>query len=143
MKCLSITVLAMILSIFAFGYFVARAFQVQAAEVTLAWDANSEPDLAGYRIFYHPVSGSYDYANPIWEGTETTCTVSVEADGYFVARAFDTSGLESTNSNEVFEGAITPPQNPKILIRKAITLGIQALEKLRDAIALSEGGSIE
>ena len=33
---------------------------VSAAEVTLAWDANTEPDLAGYMIYYGFATGDYD-----------------------------------------------------------------------------------
>jgi hypothetical protein len=108
------------------------------ASVSLAWNANSEPDLAGYRIFYRPVGGTYNYQNPIWEGTQITCTVQVDEDGFFVARAFDTSGNESGNSNEVFEGRITPPASPGSLIISAIDLAIQALEKLKEAISLND-----
>ena len=78
------------------------ATTVQAAEeVILAWDANSETDLSGYRIFYRQEGQSYDYDNPIWQGIATTCTVTVPEDGYFVARAFDLSGNESVDSNQV------------------------------------------
>jgi len=34
-----------------------------AGEITLAWDANTEPDLAGYKIYYGIASG--DYGNTI------------------------------------------------------------------------------
>lgn len=32
---------------------------LMAGTVTLAWDANTEPDLAGYKIHYGLVSGNY------------------------------------------------------------------------------------
>jgi PKD repeat protein len=73
-------------------------------QVSLQWDPNSEPDVAGYRIFIREQSQSYDYAAPSWEGTDTSCTIYNldETKTYcFVARAFDTSGLESQNSAEV------------------------------------------
>ncbi len=69
--------------------------------VTLAWDANTEPDLAGYRLYYGTASGSYP--NRVDAGKQTTCTV----DGldpaksyYFVVTAYNTSGQESGYSNE-------------------------------------------
>ena len=83
------------------GFLASRA---HAVDVTLAWDANTESDLAGYRIFYREEGQNYDLANPDWEGTNTTCTISGLLDNityYFVARAFDTSDNESLNSNEV------------------------------------------
>ena len=86
-----------------------------ATEVTLAWDPNKEPDLAGYRIFCRQAGTEYDYKVPAWEGTETTCTISGLSDGVvyeFVARAFDTSGNESGDSNQVDTG---PPAAPCFL----------------------------
>jgi hypothetical protein len=76
-----------------------------SVEITLAWDANNEPDLAGYRVYCREGDQDYDYDNPYWEGAETTCAIS-ELDEtthyYFVVRAFDTSNNESGNSNEVY-----------------------------------------
>jgi len=75
-----------------------------ATQVSLEWAPNSEPDLAGYRVFSREQSQSYDYANPSWEGTDTYCTIYDldETKTYcFVARAFDTEGFESENSVEV------------------------------------------
>ena len=42
-------------------FFIISTFSVQniyAAEITLAWDQNSEPDIAGYRIYYGQESHS-------------------------------------------------------------------------------------
>ena len=47
---------------------------------------------------------SYNYTNPSWEGTNTTCTIhdlDKTKTYYFVTRAFDTKKLESGDSNEV------------------------------------------
>ncbi len=74
------------------------------AQVTLSWDPNSESDLMGYRIFSRTEYQDYDYYNTYWEGMETTCTLYDLDDNtiyYFVARAFDTEGNESADSNEV------------------------------------------
>ncbi len=85
-------------------------------DVVLTWDANTETDLAGYRVFYREDGQSYDYNNPAWEGIQTTCTIYSLDDGtgyYFVARAFDTWGNESGDSDEVtytVVGDVTPPE---------------------------------
>jgi hypothetical protein len=74
------------------------------ADVTLTWNANNEPDVAGYRVFSRKAEETYDYENPAWEGSETKCEVDgldTDVTYCFVARAFDTSGLQSTDSNEV------------------------------------------
>ena len=48
---------------------------VYAIDVTLAWDSNSEEDLAGYRILYRQEGQSYNYQEPAWQGPDTTCTI--------------------------------------------------------------------
>jgi len=112
-----------------FTYFVplilvllVSAQNVFSAEVTLAWYPNSEEDLAGYRVFCCQEGESYHYNDPAWEGdkTETSCTIYNLDDHTtycFVVRAFDTSGNESGDSNEVcYEppGSNLPPLRPFI-----------------------------
>ena len=84
-------------------------------EATFAWDANTEPDLAGYRIYYTDVPGVYVFGgfespNFLVEITagpndQTACTyVKPNLSGpgfFFVATAFDTDGFESLPSNEL------------------------------------------
>jgi len=77
---------------------------MSSTQVTLEWSANTEPNLAGYKVFVREEGQVYDYANPVWEIIETTCTIYDldEAKTYFfVVRAFDTEEFESGNSNEV------------------------------------------
>jgi Dockerin type I domain/Purple acid Phosphatase, N-terminal domain/Fibronectin type III domain len=85
-----------------------------AGDVVLQWDANTETDLAGYKVYYGTVSGSY--GTPVVIGLQTTYTVSGLAPGtyYFAVTAFNTSGVQSGFSNEVsavVSGTIdtTPP----------------------------------
>lgn len=78
------------------------AFSLSAANVSLTWDPNPETDLAGYRIYWG--GASRGYTNTI-ESTGNTNTVSglTEGVGYFFAvTAYDTNGLESDYSNEVY-----------------------------------------
>lgn len=90
----------------------------QAGQVVFEWDANTESDLAGYRMYQSSVSGQYVYgkANAIGEipaGTETFTLVTL-ADGtfYWVATAFDTAGNESGPSNEVSTTINFEPPKP-------------------------------
>jgi len=89
-----------------------------AADVTLQWDANSEPDLAGYKIYYGNFSGEpYDGIDAAEGNSPVTITLedlddhqnpkfelSELDDGeiyYVVLTAFDAENLESNFSNEV------------------------------------------
>ena len=84
--------------------------------VTFQWDANTESNLAGYRLYQSNQSGKYVFGNgsvnfvaEIPESTETY-TINLQEGGrkYFVLTAFNTEGLESVPSNEVdSEGNIT------------------------------------
>jgi fibronectin type 3 domain-containing protein len=80
--------------------------------VTLEWDANTEPDLAGYKVYYKTGSSGAPYDgtgategdSPIDVSDVTTYTLHGQAEGvayFFVVTAYDTEGLESDYSNEV------------------------------------------
>ncbi|EFK96911.1 conserved hypothetical protein [sediment metagenome] len=104
-----------------------------ALDVTLAWDANNETDLAGYKIYYkagasggqnlanYPGAGATEGDSPIVvplgslanaANPEFTVHGLVDNTYYFVATAYNTDGLESGPSNEVYaQGSSTPPTN--------------------------------
>ena len=48
-------------SIFCFIFFLASTSLSYSAEVTLAWDANTESDLAGYKVYYKTGSSGEPY----------------------------------------------------------------------------------
>jgi hypothetical protein len=82
-----------------FLFFVTVA---QAAQVTLSMEPLDSKD-EGYRIYQRLTGEKYDYQQPVWSGTETTCTIDnlVEGETYFfVARSFAGS-LQSADSNEI------------------------------------------
>jgi Malectin domain/Bacterial TSP3 repeat/Fibronectin type III domain len=73
-----------------------------ATQVTLAWDANSESTLAGYKVYYGYASRQYSVN--VNAGKTTQATISGLDDAkiyYFAVTAYDTSGNESDYSNEV------------------------------------------
>ena len=96
--------------------FIANPSQVcvqaaDAAQVTLGWDSNSEPDLEGYVIYRNAGSPGppYDYANTLPEDDLTdplhpkvTLTGLNEGQEYYIAlTAYNTEGVESGFSNDV------------------------------------------
>lgn len=75
-----------------------------SSSVTLTWNANTESDLAGYRVYRATSSGTYGAPIATIQGN----TASYIATGlqygttyFFVVTAFDIAGNESTYSNEV------------------------------------------
>lgn len=75
-----------------------------ATEVILSWDANTEPDLAGYRIRYGSSPGNHTLGFFQFSRTTTTATITGLTAGttyYFVAHAFDYANNESLPSNEI------------------------------------------
>ncbi|MDD5141654.1 MAG: fibronectin type III domain-containing protein [Verrucomicrobiales bacterium] len=70
--------------------------------LTLAWNPNPAPDVAGYRVYYGTASG--DYTNSVAAGNVTTLTVPGLLSGviyYFAITAVGTNGLASDFSNEI------------------------------------------
>lgn len=90
-----------------------------AGDVTLAWDANTESNLAGYKLYYDSDSSTEMYQGigategdspvPIYledlaDPDSPIFSLTGLENGqyyYFVLTAFDTDGLESDFSNEV------------------------------------------
>ena len=69
--------------------------------VTLQWDANTETDLAGYKVYYGAVSRAY--GTPIAVGLVTSYQVKgLTTPGvyFFAVTALNTAGQESGFSNE-------------------------------------------
>jgi hypothetical protein len=71
-------------------------------QVTLAWNANSESDLAGYKLYVGFSSGNYGTSIDVGDATQYTLGDLTEGETYFLAlTAYNTSGLESDYSDEV------------------------------------------
>ena len=69
---------------------------------TLQWAANQESDLAGYRVYHGLTSGSYPSSQNV--GKTTTyqyASLELNKTHYFSVTAYDTSGNESSPSQEV------------------------------------------
>jgi hypothetical protein len=118
------------LAVVAFFLMVGMAM---AMDVSLQWDANSESNLMGYKIYYDtdgsgaPYSGvgATEGVSPIDVGNVTTVTIHGFPDDatiHFVATAYNDQGLESDYSNEAIASMKPePPQGFIItLIQKII-----------------------
>jgi len=103
-------VILLILSFLIFG-----AKFALAGSATVSWNANTETDLAGYKIYYgtSPRSGACPtggYPSVQSVGKVTSYTFNNLNDGatyYFSVTAYDTSNNESTCSSEVSKTVIS------------------------------------
>ncbi len=72
-----------------------------AAQVTLSW-TDTDPDVAGYKLYYGTVSGSYVYSvNAGNTASYALSGLSTGATYYIAATAYDGAGFESGYSNQV------------------------------------------
>lgn len=86
----------------SFGCFLVTSCPVYAFDLTLAWDPNTEPDLAGYKIYIGYSSRQYSWALDV--GNRTTGTLKnlePETVYYITLTAYNSQGIESNFSNEV------------------------------------------
>ena len=83
-----------------------------ALDITLQWDANTEADLAGYKIYYktetsgpsYNGTGAVEGSSPIDVGDTTEITLhglDEDVTYFFAVTAYNTTQLESGFSNEV------------------------------------------
>jgi hypothetical protein len=87
----------------------------RAETVTLAWDPNAEPDLAGYRLHYGTASRSYTQSVDAGNVTQHLINnLSAGQTYYFAATAYNTAGNESGYSAEVSHTFPAPNQPPSV-----------------------------
>jgi hypothetical protein len=117
----------------------------QAGSATISWNANAEPDLAGYKIYYGtsprtgtnpgsattqplPKCGLCGYSTSVNVGNVRTYTFSNLTNNttyYFSISAYDTSNNESAFSSQVSK-----------LISKTADLNSDGLVNMQDASVL-------
>ncbi len=85
-----------------FSLLFASIPDVRAAEVTLAWDANPERSVQGYRVYYGKASGTY---TDVYDaGNRTDCVITGLEPGttyFFACTAYSATGDESNFSGEI------------------------------------------
>ena len=83
-------------------FFLSAVCSASAADVTVAWDANSESDLAGYKFYYGTSSGIYTFSEDVGNTTSyTAINLTAGETYYFAAKAYDTTDNESGYSTEL------------------------------------------
>ena len=120
--------------------------QTGPTTMQLSWTANSESDIAGYKVYYDTDGSGYPYANSVSTGsTGTTYTLTGLTTGttYYVAvAAIDSDGNESWVSNEA--SASTQPGTPNSLSFQTQpgngTVGSTLTSQPTVVINVSEGG---
>ena len=98
--CLPLPVRLIIILVFA--AILLSGMPARAAEITLAWDPNVEPDLSGYKVYSG--TASRNYSGTVDVGNWTRCVMGGLEPGrtyYFAAKAYNAAGSESDYSAEV------------------------------------------
>lgn len=95
-KCLAM--LGLCLAVF---FILPMKSPASPGQLTLTWDSNTEPDIAGYRLYFGTNSHSYDTHTDV--GLQTAYTIQKLNQGtyYFVITAYNKAGQESGYSDEV------------------------------------------
>ena len=72
-----------------------------AEPITLAWSANTEPDIASYKVYWGTSPGSHPNSQNVGNVTSVTIGgLDPNLNYYFVVTAIDTSNNESAPSVE-------------------------------------------
>ena len=107
--------------------------------MTLQWDANTETDLKGYRIYYDTNSGNPYNGSGAQEGNSPIDMLLAEDENsdpniveytvhnlpagtyYFAVTAYNTGDLESGYSNEVDTTSSVPDTTPPVISNVQVT----------------------
>ena len=92
-----------------------------AAQIRLAWDPNTETDVAGYKIYYGTASRNYGYSINVGNVTTYTLMGLMQGVTYYIAlTAYDSASNESAYSNEV-SGTVTETISPPTVLNGPTT----------------------
>lgn len=88
------------------------AFGASLPAITVTWNPNPEPDIAGYELSYGTMSGIHGTTVDVGADTRTQVAGLVEGvTYYFVVAAYNTAGLKSLPSAEIAYQATNPTAN--------------------------------
>jgi hypothetical protein len=92
-----------IFAIISIMFFLSLGFLASAETIKLTWDANTEEDLAGYKVYSSRTNGGpYSLVSDVGNVIEYEINMTNESEGtiYYVATAYDLRGNESGYSNQ-------------------------------------------
>jgi hypothetical protein len=120
------------------------SFMANGADVTLAWDPNSEPNVQGYRLHYGLRSGNYMGSLDVGNVTRSTAALPFGGETYFLSlTAYNTHQLHSDFSNEV---SFRPPVKPGAVVNtnqlNLVTDGNGAVEIAWNSSALDRATAV-
>jgi hypothetical protein len=130
-------ILTIILVLVLFQVFVTNCL---AASVALQWDAVSDSDLAGYKVYYQANSSTMPFQGSIVDVKNQTSTTIGNLDPnnayYFAVTAYNTSGVESSYSNVVnipemvspTTSIVTPVSNASV--SGTVTINVSAIDNV-------------
>ena len=101
-RLLSKSVVARTILVFTLSLSIPCASKAGPGSLSLAWAPSPAPNIAGYILHYGVTSGQY--TGNVITGTNTSTTVSGLIPGltyYFAVAAYNSTGSESTDSNEI------------------------------------------
>ena len=123
---------------------LATASALEASPVTVAWDANNEPDLAGYVVSYGTAPGVYTVSVDVGNQTSWQFDLVAGESYYFAVKAYTSAALSSVFSNEVSavagEPFLTNPGDQSAAEGEAITLALVASDPDGDTLSYSAPG---
>jgi len=119
--------------------------EVQAADVTLAWDANPDSRVTGYKLYLGTSSGAYGAPVDVGKVTQFTLTgVKEGVDLFFAVTAYDTPDkLESAYSTELPCWTLIPSVTGSGTITPAVTKVVSAINAQVFTISPSAGFRIK
>ena len=108
------------------GSLLLCASWAEAATVNLAWDANTDADLAGYKLYRAPgvcaTPGAFATVGTFGKVVVGSNVVTTDGDYCYRLTAFDTANNESLFSNAVGVTVnVIPPQVPANLRSVGVT----------------------
>jgi hypothetical protein len=123
------------------------AIHAIAGGITATWNANPEPDIAGYILSYGTQPGVHPTSINVGNVTTWQLTLTPGQGYYFVVQAYNTSGGTSAPSAEVFNNVaantpptLTQPANQTSAENASVSLPLVASDPDGDPVTYSATG---